>query len=525
LKEQINGADITILNLNMLYIRYAGGPERERHVPLGPLYLTRALEEAGFKVDFKDYQLAEYEDIFEPDSILDFISPPAPIIGVSVMANLLPFAILSLKAIKERYPEITTVLAGVGPNAVERLILERFSWIDIVHSGEGERSGPKLVAALKNREPLATVPGIHYRAGSSSLAAPVGRDTCSNAPLGALSSSVPPIGESSRIVYTGREERITDLDSLPLPAFDHIDLADYEGYGMMTSRGCPYPCTFCSVAPVWDRTSYFRSVKSIIEEMEYLHRKIGVQLFLFQDEFFLSGRERILEFTTALKKAALPVKWKAFGRINLVDDEMMRLMSETGCVELRFGIESGSDRVLDEVKKGFHATEAVNVVARAVKIFPRVDVFFVWGFPFETIDDFYASLFQMVSFRAMGARVLPSLLCLLPQTDLYRKWKEHYPLEFCPELFPEYMITGHEICHVSKCEIDPKYSEIYSLITGNPEIFPGFFHMGLRDNVMRKLALLKEYGFYPSEEETEIKSCGAHSPEVARAGRGLATRV
>jgi radical SAM superfamily enzyme YgiQ (UPF0313 family) len=124
------------------------------------------------------------------------------------------------------------------------------------------------------------------------------------------------------------------------------------------------------------------------------------------------------------------VKWKAFGRVNLTDEEMMRAMADSGCLELRFGIESGSDKILERIKKGFTAAETLDLVPKAVEIFPRCDAFYVWGFPFETVEDFYQSLFQMVSFRAMGARILPSLLSLLPQTEIYREYADKAELEF-----------------------------------------------------------------------------------------------
>ena len=92
--------------------------------------------------------------------------------------------------------------------------------------------------------------------------------------------------------------------------------------------------------------------------------------------------------------SGLGVKWKAFGRVNLTDEEMMRAMADCGCVELRFGIESGSDAVLERIKKGFTAAESLELIPEAIEIFPRVDTFYVWGYPFETMEDFNQSLFQ-----------------------------------------------------------------------------------------------------------------------------------
>jgi len=487
-------ADITLVNLNMLFMRYGEEIERELHVPLGPLYLTRALEDAGFTVDFRDYQCVDSDEPFEMDVFLDFLRDPAPVIGLSCMANLLPFTVLAIRALREVYPDRTIVLGGVGSKAVEEKLMTRFPWIDTICRGEGERTGVELLRTIQGGGDLTSVNGISLRNNGS-------------------------------VIHTPDRERITELDAIPFPAFEKVDLSRYAGYGMMTSRGCPYPCTFCSVAPVWNLKSYSRGAKNIVDEMEFLHREAGVDLFLFQDEFFVSGKKQVIEFCRELTGRGMDVQWKAFGRVNLVDEEMMRAMAECGCVELRFGIESGSDRVLSAIKKGFTAAETLEVVPKAVEFFPRVDAFFVWGFPFETMEDFNQSLFQMVSFRMMGARILPSLLSLLPQTEVYREWSAKVPLEFCPYLLPEFVFTGHEVCHGGTIELPERHKEYFDLITGNPDIFPGFFHIDLVNNVLPKLELLRQFGFYPEAEPTEpaAESCGAHSPRVKP--QELATRV
>jgi radical SAM superfamily enzyme YgiQ (UPF0313 family) len=386
------------------------------------------------------------------------------------------------------------VLGGVGSKAVEDKILSRFPWIDVVARGEGERTGPELLRALDGGD-LAAVQGVSYRVNGT-------------------------------VRHTHDRPRIRDLDAIPFPAFERIDLSRYEGYGMMSSRGCPYPCTFCSVVPIWNYESFSRSPADIVEEMRILNQEAGVDLFLFQDEFFVSGKKQVMAFCRELERSGLGVEWKAFGRVNLTDDEMMRAMADTGCLELRFGIESGSDRVLERIKKGFTAAQSLALIPRAVQIFPRVDAFYVWGFPFETMEDFNQSLFQMVSFRMMGARILPSLLSLLPQTEIYETLPPDTQLEFCPYLFPEFVFTGHEVLRGSTVELPERYRPYFTLITENPDIFPGFHHVDLAGNVLPKLALLRQFGFYPLPEEIEdqnAESCGAHSPRVAP--QDLATRV
>ncbi len=502
-------ADITLVNLNMLFIRYGEEIERELHVPLGCLYLTQALEASGFEVDFRDYQTVAAADPFEMDVFLDFMADPAPVIGLSCMANLLPFTILAMEALHRRWPDRKLVLGGVGSKSVEQKLLERFPWIGIISRGEGEISAPLLLKALGSNGDLSQVPGISYRRPDGSVA------------------------------HNAAAPRIENLDSIAFPAFHKIDLSRYAGYGLMSTRGCPYPCTFCSVAPVWNYESHLRSPANIVQEMQLLHREAGVKLFLFQDEFFVSGREQVMAFCRELRRSGLDVQWKAFGRVNLVDEEMMRAMADCGCLELRFGIESGSDRILKLVRKGFTAAEVLDVVPRAVEFFRRVDAFYIWGFPMETLEDFHQTLFQMVTLRSLGVRILPSLLSLLPQTPLYQETVQRSQLEFCPWLLPEFVFTGHEVYRAGRIEIPPEREHLFDLVRGHPDIFPGFYHVDLEHNVLPKLALLREFGFYAADEASsadslaaaeatgqlsrpESDSCGAHSPRISEASARVA---
>ncbi len=463
--------DITLLNLNMLYLKYYEKVDREFHLPLGPLYLTRAIEDAGFHVDFRDYQLNEYDDPFSVENCVNFLTDSARIIGISVMANLLPFAILVARRVKEVWPEKIVVLGGVGPKSVEEIILKRFPEIDLIAYGEGELTGPQMVACLTNGTDLSKCPGVFYR-------------------------------EGTRVVQTDHCGRIDNLNNRPYPAYEKTDLSRYHGIGVMTSRGCPFKCTFCSVAPVWDFRPALRTHEDIIAELRYVRDRSQTDLFLFQDEYFLASPQRAKAFSRALIDSGLKVRWKAFGRVNLTDRESMELMAQAGCVELRFGIESGCDEVLSRVQKGFTVAQAAKVVSQAAEIFPGVDAFFIWAFPFETMEQFYQSVFLMNSFRMLGVRVLPSLLCYLPQTALYKDLDKER-LEFSFEMIPEYMVTGHESSTGASITVDPKHRYIYEFIVGNRDIFPGFFHYDIENNVRPKLKVLTEFGFYGTGQADE----------------------
>jgi anaerobic magnesium-protoporphyrin IX monomethyl ester cyclase len=464
-------ADITLVNMNLLYINLDGRIDYEAHPPLGLLYLTSVLEQMGRSVDLVDYQVLPRTrpaaDPFDLDTALDYIGETAGVVGFSCMANLLPFTLLVAERFKRRHPGKTILLGGVGPFGVEARILEEFPWIDVVVRGEAESVLPPLLEALPDFERLLRVPGIFLRLPDGSIR------------------------------HTDGAERIADLDRLPLPAYHRLDMAAYDAFGIVSSRGCPYGCRFCSVAPIWDRRTTHRGHDSVIEEIRLLHETYGVKTVLFQDEYFFSSEAKILDFCDRLEASGLPVRWKCYGRVNLVTEPAMRRMAEAGCVQLRFGIESGSDRVLKRVVKGFEFRDALRTVTQALGIFESVETFFIWGFPFEEMEDFFVTALQMARFRQMGVTVLPSLLSMLPQTDIYREYREgRYGgrLDLVPELVPIYVVTGHEVVDTWN-RVPDRYRPYYDFIGAHEDVFPGFFLFDHETNVLPKYAVMREMGF------------------------------
>lgn len=463
-------ADITLVNMNLLYMNVGGNIDYEAHPPLGLLYLTSVLEREGFVVDLVDYQVFPREnpgnDLFDLDNVMAYIGETAQTVGFSCMANLLPFTLLAAQRFKARHPRKTVLLGGVGPFGVERRILQNFPWIDIIVRGEAEETLPKLLRVLSARAEPGTVPGIFYRSVEGT------------------------------IIATGRPQRIRTLDSVPLPAYHRIDLANYDAFGIISSRGCPYSCSFCSAAPVWNRDTTFRSHENILEEIRLLHEKYGINQVLFQDEFFYSSEAKILDFCDRLLSSGLPIKWKCYGRVNLVTELAMKRMADSGCIQIRFGVESGSDRVLKRVVKGFKFEDALRAVTRAAAIFESVETFFIWGFPFEEPDDFFQTAIQMMRFRQLGITVLPSLFSMLPQTDIYREyrtgaWEGSFKL--VPELIPIYMVTGHEVVSTWNTVPD-KYRSIYDFIGAHEEVFPGFFLLDYENSILPKYEAMREMG-------------------------------
>jgi hypothetical protein len=243
---------------------------------------------------------------------------------------------------------------------------------------------------------------------------------------------------------------VSCLDDIPFPAYDSIDLDKYTAMNVLTSRGCPFRCSFCSVAPIWGFEPYLRSPANIIDEIRLLKNRLDKDLFLFQDEYLLASPERA----------------KLFACIGGAEH-----LSRGGCL-LRVGVSVRDDG-------------------------PVLPVGVPHGFlPHD------------------GVRVLPSLLCYLPQTRIYEE-VDKGRLEFSNEMMPEYMLTGHETCQDSGIEIEPEYEHIYRFIQENKDIFPGFLHYDIEGNIRPKLRVLQELGFYKKPEGDEsAESCGAHSAQI-----------
>jgi radical SAM superfamily enzyme YgiQ (UPF0313 family) len=188
--------------------------------------------------------------------------------------------------------------------------------------------------------------------------------------------------------------------------------------------------------------------------------------------------------------------------VDLVDEELLSAMAAAGCIDLRFGIESGSDGVLGQVRKGLKGPATIDAVSKACEIIDEVHLFYIWGFPFETMDDFHETLFQMVSFRMMGAEIVPLLFCRLPQTELCDGDLEG--LELAPDLMCESLTSGVEVFHHSHIEIRPAQRAVFDLIREHRDVFPGFFHRDLDTRIRPKLRELQELGFYPASAEERL---------------------
>jgi anaerobic magnesium-protoporphyrin IX monomethyl ester cyclase len=405
-------------------------------VPTGPLMIVAVLEQAGYDVEFLDYQT--YSALRKPsvDTFSEFLrTASGSIIGISVLAGNLPTVLGAVQRLKKAQPRKTVILGGPAASDSAQGILEAFP-VDIVVRGEGEATVVELVRGLEDGIDLKDVAGITYRDGGD-------------------------------IVSTPNRARIQDLDSLPFPAYHRIDFADYgAGLHLMTSRGCPYECGFCSTHSTWERTVTYRSIESVVREVASV--KDMIRMLTFCDDNPALRAERVFELCRCLQEENIRLPWSSYGRVDHMGEEMIRTMAAHGCVEVFYGVESGSDAVLSRLNKRFRFEEAQACLKMSARHIGQVNASFIWGFPYESLEDFYDTLMAVGEVeRTKGVTPYLYLLGPLPKTPLYREFG--HLTRFSEDFYP----------HVTTIPVRERladFPEVVELVIRHPSLFTGFYH-------------------------------------------------
>jgi radical SAM superfamily enzyme YgiQ (UPF0313 family) len=419
-------------------------------VPLGPLYIAAVLEEAGCEVDFRDYQVTSYENPLAHKSIVDFLSDSEDTLAIGCLFNTLPFLLPSLKEIKDENPEKVIILGGAGPSSVAARLMEEFPFVDVVVKGEGEKTMEELARGVMYED----VKGIVYRA-------------------------------NGKVFTTLERERIHNLDALPFPAYEKIDVSQYTQAGVITARGCVYHCSFCEVAPLWGYHTEQRSVSSVIDEIQML-RDQGVTSLHINDDTFVLDRRWVVAFCDAVVHEGIDVTWRCLGRINLMDKALLKSMADAGCTGVQYGIESGSQHVLNTVGKQIDIPHAKEVIGLSVECIEHVLATFMWGFPFETLGDFYQTIYLMGEVAEMGALVKLLFLSPAPLSPLCKEFRDR--LKFDEKFVPN-LLWG---VYRDKFSQDEK-ERVFELIRQYPDVFSALYYV-YTPEVEEKYQILKKAG-------------------------------
>jgi anaerobic magnesium-protoporphyrin IX monomethyl ester cyclase len=331
--------------------------QHQLYLPIGLAYLASVLEENDQEVTVIDCPALEM-DHEKLKTKLASIEPK--MIGITSMTPTIQSGLLSARIAKEVCPEATVVLGGPHATFMDEQILNKEEAVDVVVRGEGEQTLLELAQNVSNSNALNRIEGITFRKNGQPIRTP-------NRPF------------------------IQDLDDLPRPAYKHFPLEKYRLFGrrmlpIITSRGCPSQCSFCTTSRIFGKKFRARSPKNVVDELEWLKNVHGADAFTFYDDTFTLDKKRALEICEEIKKRKIDRPWDCQTRVSQVSKEILKKMKEANCQQIFFGVESGCQKILDAVKKGtsVEQNEMAIRLAKEMGLFVAVSV--IVGYPGETKD-------------------------------------------------------------------------------------------------------------------------------------------
>lgn len=475
--------DITLVNLSIA--KEFNGKTVYMHNSAGVFLLVAALERAGFKADLTEYSIEYGRPLSaELDNFLARIDTAPPVIGIGCHSVHLPFAVKAAQALKRRFPDKAVVLGGPGPSGAALALMEKFPFLDAVSVGESEETIVELVRGGPAAFP--DIDGLVCRQN------------------GAVKVNPP-------------RRHIQDLSTLPMPAYHTPGFSgNYQIATVLTSRGCPYRCGFCSLTDFDGRKVRYNSIPNVIAELTTLKRDYGFGDLFFVDPNFSVNRERTSRLCRAIKEAKLDLKWFCMTRTECVDPVLLDEMAAAGCRTVFYGLDSGSEGVLARIKRGSGLAKALETIEMSTRHIGNVEVGLMWGFPFETLEDFEKTLEVRARLEAAGCTAQLRWLEPYPATEIFGAHKEdlflpvEHSLMFQPEKLAALVKSGKAFYRGEgdTCRLPADVTSLRTvlaasqvagscrdLIEGSPEIFSDFYRYRTPD-LDAKLALASAYSLY-----------------------------
>lgn len=319
--------------------------------PLGLGYLAAALENKGHKVYILDCLFSQ----FSVKEAVDCILKQKPdIIGMSVMSTSFAGAKSIVELIKKK-TNIPIVLGGPQCSSFPARTMEECPGADFLIYGEGEYILPVLVEALSKNLPYSDIPQLCFR------------------------------DSSGKIVVNKQELFTEDLNIIPYPARHLFNKKLYNTHTILTSRGCSYgQCLFCARTGLLYERYRRRSIENVIKELEIMFERFSVEDVMFVDDNFAQDELWVIDFCDRLIRKRINLKWRCNARVDTITEAMVRKMADAGCYMIMYGLESGSQFILDSIKKGITIAEIKKAVNITNKAGIKTMGYFMFGLPDET---------------------------------------------------------------------------------------------------------------------------------------------
>jgi anaerobic magnesium-protoporphyrin IX monomethyl ester cyclase len=358
------------------------------HLGLG--YIHTALSSAGHDVVTLDAQALRMPDN-ELAAALKRLRPQ--LVGVTTTTPGLPGALIACRLAKNVGAYV--ILGGPHTEVFGRENLHH-SFIDAVGVGEGVTIMVGLAGALANGDPPESVQGVGTRTqdGTGAFAMPVQvvRPTAQKSALTSslmLSPSPVAAGNAGGAAPMLPLQEMGWPDRAAVPMHRYYSLMAKRPFAtMISSRGCPFKCSFCFKQSVDKLKSVFREAEDIVAEMTYLVRKCGVREIMFYDDVFTMKKSRVYEICDHIRSQGLKVRWEAPTRVDLVDGDLLRAMAQAGCIRLRYGIESGDPAMLKRMRKESNLSIIEEAVVSAKQAGIQTFAYFIVGYLNETDEQY-----------------------------------------------------------------------------------------------------------------------------------------
>lgn len=343
-------------------------PLKERYFitpPLGLMYLASVLRLRGHQVKILDLFSFSEEAKKVSEALEREVFDVIGITGMSFQHNTI---LKTSKIAKNVNAKIDVIVGGPHASALPSLLLKDEN-VDFVLRGESDYTFPSLLNAIDNPIEWQNIQGLCFKTKEG--------------------------------VHISPPEIVADVDSLPFPAWDLIDIKKYVGHHhgffyekepigqIITSRGCPYLCTFCASRIVHSRVWRPHSPKRVISEIDCLVKEVGIQELQIEDDNFTLNLQRAKKISKEIidRKYDLKINFPNGVRIDRLDDELLKLMRRAGVYSMTFGIESGSPHILEREKKNVTLELVEKQVKKVKKYGFYTQAFFIIGFPYEEKKD------------------------------------------------------------------------------------------------------------------------------------------